>query len=66
MDFKKEANKANCTCSYPGCPRKGDCYACVEHHKHQDELPGCFFTPEGERSYDRSIKNFIKTYQEKK
>jgi len=23
------------------------------------QLPGCLFTPEGERTYDRSIRRFI-------
>jgi hypothetical protein len=23
------------------------------------ELPGCLFSPEGERAYDRSIRRFI-------
>lgn len=58
MDFKKEANKAKCSCT-AGCPRMGDCYACVEHHRERSEVPGCFFCADGEKTYDRSIKNFV-------
>ncbi|AJQ26593.1 DUF6485 family protein [Pelosinus fermentans] len=65
MDFKKEANKSNCACTYLACPRRGDCYACVEHHRGNAELPGCFFTSESEKTYDRSIKNFIQTIADK-
>jgi len=27
------------------------------------ELPGCLFSPEVERTYDRSIEKFIETYK---
>jgi len=63
MDFKKEANKAKCACTYLTCPRRGDCYACVEHHVDRKEIPACFFSKEGEKTYDRSITNFFKTYE---
>jgi hypothetical protein len=35
----------------------------VDYHRRNGELPGCFFTPEAERTYDRSIENFISTHK---
>jgi len=29
------------------------------------ELPACFFPDDIERTYDRSVEKFIKTYQER-
>jgi len=61
MNCKKEKNAANCSCTYEPCSRKGVCCDCVAYHRENGELPGCYFTPEAERSYDRSIANFIRT-----
>jgi hypothetical protein len=61
MNCKKENNIANCPCTYEPCPRKGVCCDCVAYHRGSGELPGCYFTPAAERSYDRSIANFIRT-----
>ncbi|PKM98795.1 MAG: hypothetical protein CVU79_00685 [Elusimicrobia bacterium HGW-Elusimicrobia-3] len=61
MDCKKHSNKAGCACTYEPCPRKGVCCDCVAYHKAAGELPGCLFTPEAERTYDRTIENFIRT-----
>ncbi|AZR73812.1 hypothetical protein BBF96_10695 [Anoxybacter fermentans] len=55
-------NSKNCTCTYPGCPRKGVCCECIAYHRKMNQLPGCFFPPEVEKTYDRSIKAFIKAY----
>lgn len=52
-------NKAECTCSYPGCSRKGKCCECVVYHRKNGELPGCFFPAEAEKTYNRSIDYFI-------
>lgn len=60
MDCKKDRNKAGCACTYEPCSRKGACCDCVAYHRAAGELPGCFFTPEAERGYDRSIENFIR------
>jgi hypothetical protein len=49
----------NCTCTYPGCSRHGKCCECVEYHRGSGEVPGCFFSPNAERTYDRSIEAFI-------
>lgn len=60
MDCAKEKNKAKCICTYEPCSRKGACCACIEFHRSSGELPGCYFSPEAERTYDRSIEYFIR------
>ncbi|MBW3014011.1 hypothetical protein KY335_02110 [Candidatus Woesearchaeota archaeon] len=60
MECTIAKNKNICTCSYPGCPRKGRCCECIMYHKKNGELPGCLFSKAGERSYDRSVANFIR------
>jgi len=54
-------NKINCTCTY-ACENHGKCCACVEYHRKLNQVPGCFFTAKGEKTYDRSIK---KLYNDK-
>lgn len=60
MECKAEANKEACNCSYP-CSRKGICCECVAYHRRAGELPACYFGGAAERSYDRSIENYLKT-----
>ena len=49
-------NKRPCPCTYD-CPRHGKCCECVAHHRdHNEGVPGCFFSPETEATYDRSIE----------
>ncbi|GAB4033867.1 MAG: DUF6485 family protein [Elusimicrobiota bacterium] len=60
MECKKKENAASCSCSYDPCPRKGVCCECVAYHRENGEIPGCFFTKTGEKTYDRSIENFIR------
>ena len=60
MECKQKTNAANCACTYSSCPRKGVCCDCIAYHRAANELPGCYFSPEQERTYDRSIKAFIK------
>ena len=62
-ECKIEANTAKCTCTYEPCSRKGICCECVQYHLRSGELPGCFFPPEVERTYDRSIQRFIRVHQ---
>ncbi len=50
----------HCTCTCTACDRRGNCCKCVIYHRGKGEIPGCFFTPEGERSFDRSIASFCK------
>jgi len=58
-----EANKEKCSCTYEPCPRKGKCCECLTHHWKRGELPGCLFPPEVEKTYDRSLRRFLKIYQ---
>jgi hypothetical protein len=67
MECKKETNlKSRCNCSYPICPRKGICCDCIAYHRSHGELPACYFPPEAERTYDRSIEYFIEVYKTKR
>lgn len=50
-----------CPCTYPGCPRKGKCADCIEYHRNRRELPACYFTKEGEATFDRSIDFYLKS-----
>ena len=59
MNCQKNANAKNCTCTYEPCPRKGVCCDCITYHRAAGELPGCLFSEDAERTYDRSIGNFI-------
>ena len=54
-----------CRCTYPGCVRHGNCKECIAYHRDSGEFPACFFTPEGEKTYDRSWKNLQKYYRYK-
>jgi hypothetical protein len=55
-----ESNKSSCNCTYP-CARKGICCECVAYHRSSGELPACYFSKEAERSYDRSVENYLRT-----
>lgn len=61
---KKEENLKSCKCTYP-CDRRGICCECIKHHREADALPACYFPPDAEKTYDRSIENFIRIWQEK-
>ena len=58
MDCIVEKNMAACTCTYD-CEKRGKCCLCVAYHRNMKQLPGCFFSKEGERTYDRSVRKFI-------
>jgi len=64
VECKVEENKMNCNCTYP-CDKKGMCCECISYHRKRDELPACYFPDTVERTYDRSIENFIRVYQSK-
>ncbi|MBU2561233.1 MAG: cytosolic protein [Nanoarchaeota archaeon] len=61
MECKKDTNLRKCTCTYPGCPRKGICCECLAYHLKSRELPGCCFPPAIESTYDRSFGRFIES-----
>jgi len=56
-------NTINCTCTYTSCYRHGKCCECVLFHRKSGEVPGCFFSAVGEKTYDRSIENLYRDYK---
>jgi len=58
MECTLTENTKGCTCTYPGCPHHGRCCTCVANHHQKNEMPGCFFSPEGEALWDRSLSAF--------
>ena len=56
----KKTNLANCNCTYEPCARKGVCCECIRYHMGMNEVPACFFSKSAEKTYDRSIENFIR------
>ncbi|MFA5089777.1 MAG: DUF6485 family protein [Candidatus Omnitrophota bacterium] len=56
----QKQNFASCNCSYSPCSRKGICCACISYHRAHSQLPACFFPADIEKTYDRSIDNFIR------
>lgn len=64
VECNKEENKKDCNCTYP-CEKKGMCCECISYHRNRGELPACYFPDNAERTYDRSIENFVKVYQNK-
>jgi len=64
MECSQEKNKRKCTCTYEPCSRKVKCCECIEYHWSIEELPGCLFPPEVEKTHDRSIENLLKRINE--
>jgi len=60
----RKENLSMCTCTAHGgtCENRGKCCDCVKFHRDQGCIPGCFFSEEGEKLYDRSMKTFVKTW----
>ena len=56
----KEKNLQHCNCTYEPCSRKGICCECLAYHRQMQQLPACYFPPEVEKTYDRSIAKFLK------
>ena len=54
-------NMKHCTCTYSTCDKKGLCCQCLHYHRQNGELPACYFTPEVEKTYDRSIRRFLQS-----
>ena len=63
-ECKQEQNVSKCSCTYP-CSKKGMCCDCLSSHWRQGELPGCLFPKDVEKTYDRSVENFVRTYQQR-
>lgn len=52
---------SKCRCTYtPACSNRGNCCKCVAYHRPRGEATACMFTPEGEKSYDRSLSNLMR------
>lgn len=60
MECLKERNMAECNCSYDGCAKKGLCCECIRYHRNKNALPACYFPPNAEKTYDRSIAHFLR------
>ena len=64
-DCNASKNKARCNCSWEPCSRKGICCECLEYHWSLKEFPACLFPDAEEKTYDRSLKAFIRIYKDK-
>ncbi len=60
-----EKNMTHCNCSYGSCSRKGLCCDCLQYHRQKGQLPACYFPDDVEKTYDRSIDTFVRTYNER-
>jgi hypothetical protein len=38
------------------------CCACINYHRPLGQMVGCYFTPEAEKTYDRSMKVFLQQF----
>lgn len=63
MECNVQENVVQCTCTYEPCSRKGKCCECIRYHRRMNELPGCVFPPQVERTYDRSIAHFVRIHR---
>ena len=64
-ECNQEKIMEKCTCTYEPCSKKGICCECIAYHRSMGELPGCLFPEDVEKTYDRSIERFVKTFQER-
>jgi len=63
MECRINKNMAVCNCTYEPCSRKGICCECIHYHRENGELPACYFPDNIEKTYDRSIENFIRCHK---
>ncbi|MBU1052534.1 MAG: cytosolic protein [Proteobacteria bacterium] len=66
MECKVDKNLTTCNCSYEPCKRKGYCCECLKYHLKSRQLPGCCFSADAEKTYDRSFEHFARLVNEKK
>ena len=59
MDCHQARNAKACNCTYP-CERKGLCCECLAYHRASGELPACYFDAKFEKTYDRSLANYLR------
>jgi hypothetical protein len=62
MECKQAENLERCGCTYTSCERRGLCCECIASHLAKQQLPGCCFPPEAEKTYDRSFRAFAKAW----
>lgn len=55
--------KDSCPCT-AACAFHGKCCECIANHA-PDQFPACFFTKEGEATYDRSFEALLKDRKSK-
>ncbi|HNX76782.1 MAG TPA: hypothetical protein PLM07_17105 [Candidatus Rifleibacterium sp.] len=58
------SNQNPCACTY-SCEKRHKCCECVAYHRKMRQIPGCFFSAAGEKTYDRSYAAFIAEQQHK-
>lgn len=63
MKCNVDKNKQNCSCTYEPCTRKGICCECVKYHRDRNAIPACFFPPDIEKTYNRSLERFISCFK---
>jgi len=64
-ECQSEKNLRQCNCTWEPCSRKGICCECIQYHWRMKELPACLFPDEEEKTYDRSLRNFIEIHKDK-
>lgn len=64
-ECKVDKNAEKCGCTYTSCSRRGMCCECLSSHFSKGQLPGCVFPADVEKTYDRSIETFVKTFQDR-
>ncbi len=57
-EYKKSSVK--CACTYLNCSRHGKCCECIAYHNAKNEFPGCLFSKEGEKEWNRSFDALVK------
>nr|WP_245587793.1 DUF6485 family protein [Desulfovibrio inopinatus] len=55
-----------CTCTYDACNKTGLCCQCIQYHLRSRQLPGCCFSKDAEKTYDRSFEHFARLVNEGK
>ncbi|RKY41709.1 MAG: hypothetical protein DRP85_05330 [Candidatus Makaraimicrobium thalassicum] len=64
-ECQRDTNMRRCNCTYEPCSKKGMCCECLWYHWAMGQLPACLFPDDVEKTYDRSVENFIRTYQQR-
>jgi hypothetical protein len=65
VERKQTDNLEDCGCTSLSCGRRGLCCDCLRNHLKARQLPGCVFSPDAERTYDRSFEHFARLVQKK-